>query len=296
MACQLQQARFTVPNISVAESYHDHTRSVIEIIIPGTCLERFYREALVLSASTTLSKIRFFFSTTACPGISPPGSFSGSYSHIASERLLSTPLFISFDAMQSRKTITIVTSPTTKNKALPNIGSLSSPTVMQASLYRVEERSRTIYVSSDIDPSQWDTHSLNTIFSLAEAPECDREISSEQPVRRTQSYTDTQVIISEDVSDRSDESRVTSPRISVYRPRRSGGKTASAPSTPPPALPRRVSPSNSAPAARQRILFYHKDDPHYGFTNFSAHPVIYNGKKYPTSEHLFQSFKVGNTS
>ncbi|KJA16183.1 hypothetical protein HYPSUDRAFT_207244 [Hypholoma sublateritium FD-334 SS-4] len=193
--------------------------------------------------------------------------------------------------MQSRKTITIVTSPTTKNKPLPNIGSLNSPTVMQASLYRVEERSRTIYVSSDIDPSQWDTHSLNTIFSLAEAPDYDREISSEQPVRRTQSYTDTQVIISEDVSDRSDESRVTSPRISVYRPRRSGGKTASSPSTPPPALPRRVSPSNSAPAARQRILFYHKDDPHYGFTNFSAHPVIYNGKKYPTSEHLFQSFK-----
>ena len=195
--------------------------------------------------------------------------------------------------MQSRKTITIVTSPTSKNKALPSIGSQSSPTVMQASLYRVEERSRTIYVSSDIDPSQWDTHSLNTIFSLAEVPESDREIPSEQPVRRTQSYTDTQVIISEDVSDRSDESRVTSPRISVYRTRRTGGKTVSAPSTPPPALPRRVSPSNSAPTARQRILFYHKDDPHYGFTNFSAHPVIYNGKKYPTSEHLFQSFKVG---
>ncbi|KAF9061125.1 DUF1768-domain-containing protein [Rhodocollybia butyracea] len=42
---------------------------------------------------------------------------------------------------------------------------------------------------------------------------------------------------------------------------------------------------------RRRILFYHKHNPHYGFTNFSPHPVTYNGKRYPTSEHLFQSFK-----
>ena len=43
---------------------------------------------------------------------------------------------------------------------------------------------------------------------------------------------------------------------------------------------------------RPRILFYHKHEPYYGFTNFSDHPVKYQGKKYPTSEHLFQSFKV----
>ncbi|KAF7357336.1 DUF1768 domain-containing protein [Mycena sanguinolenta] len=42
---------------------------------------------------------------------------------------------------------------------------------------------------------------------------------------------------------------------------------------------------------RARVLFYHKTDPHYGFTNFSPHPVYYNNKRYPTSEHLFQSFK-----
>ena len=47
---------------------------------------------------------------------------------------------------------------------------------------------------------------------------------------------------------------------------------------------------------RRPILFYHKDEPHYGFTNFSAHPVDYCGKRYPTSEHLFQSFKVGSTA
>ncbi|KAF9061124.1 hypothetical protein BDP27DRAFT_1338609 [Rhodocollybia butyracea] len=42
---------------------------------------------------------------------------------------------------------------------------------------------------------------------------------------------------------------------------------------------------------RRRILFYRRRDPHYGFTNFSTHSVTYNGKRYPTSEHLFQSFK-----
>jgi len=41
----------------------------------------------------------------------------------------------------------------------------------------------------------------------------------------------------------------------------------------------------------KRILFYDKHAPHYGFTNFSKHPVVFEGKKYPTSEHLFQSLK-----
>jgi diaminohydroxyphosphoribosylaminopyrimidine deaminase/5-amino-6-(5-phosphoribosylamino)uracil reductase len=45
------------------------------------------------------------------------------------------------------------------------------------------------------------------------------------------------------------------------------------------------------PSLPKRILFYHKHNPHYGFTNFSSHPVVYKGKRYPTSEHLFQSFK-----
>jgi len=43
---------------------------------------------------------------------------------------------------------------------------------------------------------------------------------------------------------------------------------------------------------RPKILFYHKHQPHYGFTNFSPHAVMYGGKRYPTSEHLFQSLKV----
>jgi len=39
------------------------------------------------------------------------------------------------------------------------------------------------------------------------------------------------------------------------------------------------------------IFFYDKDKPFYGFTNFSPHSVMYEGKRYPTSEHLFQAFK-----
>jgi len=199
--------------------------------------------------------------------------------------------------MHSRKTITIVTSPATSTKSLPSIGGSVSPTTKQAPVYRVEERSRTIYLTSDINPAQWDTHSLNAIFTLAEAPEVEQEDMAEQPIRRTHSSVDTQIIIAEEAVDRSDESRVSSPRMSVFRSRRPGVKSASAiansrttifsPGTPP-----RGSPP--LPTTRQRILFYHKHDPYYGFTNFSSHPVIYKGKKYPTSEHLFQSFKFQN--
>ncbi|KAG8220626.1 DUF1768-domain-containing protein [Butyriboletus roseoflavus] len=43
--------------------------------------------------------------------------------------------------------------------------------------------------------------------------------------------------------------------------------------------------------ARPKILFYDKHKPYYEFTNFSPHEVVYDGKRYPTSEHLFQAFK-----
>jgi hypothetical protein len=41
-----------------------------------------------------------------------------------------------------------------------------------------------------------------------------------------------------------------------------------------------------------KISFYDKKKPYYEFTNFSPHDVLYKGKRYPTSEHLFQAFKV----
>jgi len=39
------------------------------------------------------------------------------------------------------------------------------------------------------------------------------------------------------------------------------------------------------------VLFYEKNEPFYEFTNFSPHDVTYKGKRYPTSEHLFQALK-----
>ena len=50
--------------------------------------------------------------------------------------------------------------------------------------------------------------------------------------------------------------------------------------------------SKSSQLRPRPILFYHKHEPHYGFTNFSNHSVKYEGRVYPTSEHLFQSLKV----
>jgi hypothetical protein len=63
----------------------------------------------------------------------------------------------------------------------------------------------------------------------------------------------------------------------------------SSPLTTHPSPPSSMTASNGKP---KKILFYHANDPHYGFTNFSPDPIQYNGKTYPTSEHLFQSLKV----
>ncbi|EGN91902.1 hypothetical protein SERLA73DRAFT_191872 [Serpula lacrymans var. lacrymans S7.3] len=65
------------------------------------------------------------------------------------------------------------------------------------------------------------------------------------------------------------------------RPGRQGTATSTPPSTP------ITKPSKT----RQRILFYDAKDPYYGFTNFSPDPVEYKGRRYPTSEHLFQALK-----
>lgn len=182
--------------------------------------------------------------------------------------------------MHSHKTITIMTSPTAATKPLPGC---TSPTSKGPVQYRIEERSRTVYVTSDLSPSQWE-HSLDQIFSLAEEAE-----TTQAPTHLTQTLSvDAQVLTSEDSTATGvADARAQSPRNINYRSRRSefvptatlGTYTDS---------PRRSSPRTMV---RPRILFYHKHDPHYGFTNFSEHPVVYKGKRYPTSEHLFQSFK-----
>ncbi|EKM52565.1 uncharacterized protein PHACADRAFT_149312 [Phanerochaete carnosa HHB-10118-sp] len=45
---------------------------------------------------------------------------------------------------------------------------------------------------------------------------------------------------------------------------------------------------------RSPIFFYDRGQPYYEFTNFSPHSVWYDGKEYPTSEHLFQAHKFFN--
>jgi diaminohydroxyphosphoribosylaminopyrimidine deaminase/5-amino-6-(5-phosphoribosylamino)uracil reductase len=183
--------------------------------------------------------------------------------------------------MHSHKTITIVTSPPVTTKPLPGCASPTSKGPVQ---YRIEERSRTVYVTSDAPPSQWE-HSLDQIFTLAEESET------------TQADThfigphsaETQVLISEDSTNTGiSEAQAQYARSTNYRSRRSEFMPA-ATSGIYTDSPRRSSPRT---IMRPRILFYHKHDPHYGFTNFSDHSVLYKGKRYPTSEHLFQSFKV----
>lgn len=92
--------------------------------------------------------------------------------------------------------------------------------------------------------------------------------------------------------------RVVQTALEVVR----GSGAKSSPPLPPP-RPHSSSPGGSAKKKQdhsqkqviqspKRILFYHAHDPYYGFTNFSPDPVEYKGKRYPTSEHLFQSLKV----
>ncbi|TFK69961.1 DUF1768-domain-containing protein [Pluteus cervinus] len=190
--------------------------------------------------------------------------------------------------MQKPTTITIITSPTTVSQPLPS----SSPTTKQGPVqYRIEERHRTVYFSSDQHPSQWDPQSITQILKLADIAEGSESAAAEQSLPRTNSTGDPFIVIEESPTTGRSKDLPPPPdpsRISTYfYPRRSSPKTPKFPSS---ALdqPRR-SPKSSL--TRPRILFYHKHDPHYGFTNFSAHPVYYRGKKYPTSEHLFQSFK-----
>lgn len=47
---------------------------------------------------------------------------------------------------------------------------------------------------------------------------------------------------------------------------------------------------NAPPCAR--LFLFHVTYPHPNFNIMSSHPAIYNGKRYPTSFHLYQSLKV----
>jgi len=48
------------------------------------------------------------------------------------------------------------------------------------------------------------------------------------------------------------------------------------------------------PSVKGQVYFYPPE--YYVFCNFSAFEIEYNGKKYPTSEHAYQSFKFVKTN
>jgi len=50
------------------------------------------------------------------------------------------------------------------------------------------------------------------------------------------------------------------------------------------------------PTLRNPIRFYDSKDPYYVFTNFAEATVLFDGKTWKTSEHLFQAWKVRHSS
>ncbi|KAJ7145070.1 hypothetical protein C8R43DRAFT_1130147 [Mycena crocata] len=163
-----------------------------------------------------------------------------------------------------------------------------SPTSPHASSpmhYRIEQR-RSVYVTTDILPSQWDTEQLNQILDFGELPTGEVPSDRDIRVRLTRSLPDRPVILYPEVEAKPAPDIIEVPRrASTYHRQRQSKADIGLTS---PISPRRGSPRTPT---RSRILFYHKTDPHYGFTNFSPDSVIYDNKRYPTSEHLFQSFK-----
>lgn len=160
--------------------------------------------------------------------------------------------------------------------------------------YRIEETKCTILVTSSVPPSQWDTETIQKLFSCNVAGQPQAQIdstpgpsgqrrrvqSSSVPVSfsSSSSSSDNALPTGTEYSNRHQRGRY-NPGASDSRRQSTSFSTSSA--------------STSKPApSRPRIYFYHKEDPHYGFTNFSPHPVEFKGEAYPTSEHLFQALKV----
>lgn len=197
--------------------------------------------------------------------------------------------------MSSRASpITVVTSPTGEispvkpSPPTPHLRA-AGPSIQQ---YRIEEHRRTIFLTSSVPPGKWDTKALNELLTLA-----DPEDPSAEPCpprqNRSKSLNEQDLaaaMILDDANQKARPSPGSSPRAHRYSrnlvPPKIGGSSST------PTTPIIARGASLRIPGRNRILFYNRQDPHYGFTNFSAHPVVYKGKSYPTSEHLFQSFKV----
>ncbi|KAJ3996736.1 hypothetical protein F5050DRAFT_1570923 [Lentinula boryana] len=181
----------------------------------------------------------------------------------------------------------------------------SAVTQSGAKGYRVEleeRRRRTVFVTSNVPPEQWETHQILNIADIDEGDE--QGLEGESKVHRSKSLSERPRVIGATVPRHSPGGDPSSQSSSRYQSRRASLKPSDAltsatanrmsatPNTPPNSPAVWKSHNSVAVPPRPRILFYHKHNPHYGFTNFSRHSVIYMGKRYPTSEHLFQSFKA----
>ena len=193
------------------------------------------------------------------------------------------------------------TSPTTPHTAIPIVTSkvyLTEPIYSSngSIQYRVEERRRTIIIASQDPP---DSQTMTELFSL---PEHQVAISNDfddvNDRRRTRSLEERALHISDHLTPEQDaKERRKLKRRSIHQKRSSISSRHSYATSSPLNSPATFSNLGQPWTMIQQppILFYHKHEPHYGFTNFSPHEVVYKGKVYPTSEHLFQSFKVGTT-
>ncbi|KAJ7767147.1 hypothetical protein B0H16DRAFT_1521029 [Mycena metata] len=165
----------------------------------------------------------------------------------------------------------------------------TSPNPTSPMHYRIEQR-RSVYVTTDLPPSQWDTTQLNNILDFGETAGGDASHRTTRIRLDSRTMLDRPVLFCPEIEVKPAAEIVDVPRRSSahHRHRQSRADVGVKIPNMVPISSRRGSPRTPT---RARILFYHKTDPHYGFTNFSSHPVFYDNKRYPTSEHLFQSFK-----
>lgn len=90
--------------------------------------------------------------------------------------------------MHPRNTTHTVAFPATSTNFLLFVDGLVSP-INQVPTYRVDGKVRTIYVTSNDNLGQWDAHSRNAIYALADGPnsEHEQEDLAKQVIRRTHS-------------------------------------------------------------------------------------------------------------
>ena len=163
---------------------------------------------------------------------------------------------------------------------------------------RVVQDRRTVLITSYIPPEQWDTKTLQHISRLAEFP----SDPNDRPQPLIQIGSPSSKANSEESSSKVARAPPHAQRSQSYgkdHRQRQGSLSStegeayevnhdSHPDTPQTTYQQ----SQRKRGKAKPIYFYDKNDPYYGFTNFSSHKVMYKGKEYPTSEHLFQSFKV----